>query len=96
MRAIEAHPRTAFLVLVAFVLAAEAAALGSRGMVTHPRVIRAAVIFDLCVVPAGLWWALIVRRGLAQPRTIARVALAAVAHFAQLIGREVRQHPCLL
>ena len=90
MRAIEAHPRTAFLVLLAFVLAAEAAALASRGMVTHPRLIRAAVLFDLCLVPAGLWWALVVRRGLARPRTIARVALAAVALCALLFGREVR------
>ena len=87
---IEAHPRMLFLVLLAFVLAAESAALASRGMVTHPQLIRAAVIFDLCVVPAGLWWALVVRRGLARPRTIARVALAAVAVCALLFGREVR------
>jgi hypothetical protein len=59
-------------------------------MVTPPGVIRAAVIFNLCVVPAGLWWALVVRRGLARPRTIARVALVAVALCALLFGREVR------
>jgi len=90
MRAIAAYPRTTFLVLLALVLAAESAALASRGMVTHPRAIRAAVVFDLCVVPAALWWALVVRRGLARPRTIARVALASVALCAVLFGREVR------
>jgi len=90
MRAIAARPQLVFLLLVAGVLAAESAALSSRGMVLHPRAIRAAVIFDLCVVPAGLWWALIVRRGLARPRTIARVAVLSIALCALLLGREVR------
>jgi hypothetical protein len=85
-----ARPQLLFLLLVAFVLAAESLALASRAMALHPQAIRAAVLFDLCVVPAVLWWALVVRRGLARPRTIARIALAAVALCALLFGREVR------
>lgn len=85
-----ARPQLVFLLLVAFVLAAESLALASRAMALHPLAIRAAVLFDLCVVPAVLWWALVVRRGLARPRTIARIALAAVALCALLFGREVR------
>jgi hypothetical protein len=90
MRAIAARPQLVFVLLLGGVLAAESAALASRGMVQHPQTIRAAVIFDLCVVPAGLWWALIVRRGLARPRTIARVVVLSIALCAVLFGREVR------
>jgi hypothetical protein len=90
MRAIAARPQLLFLLLIAGVVAAETAALASRGMVLHPHTIRAAVVFDLCVVPAGLWWLLIVRRGLARPRTIARVAVLSIALCAVLVGREVR------
>jgi hypothetical protein len=79
-----------FLVLLSMVVAAETAALGSRGMVLHPDLTRGAVIFDLCVVPALLWWALVVRRGLARPRTIARIAVVSIAVCALLFGREVR------
>src|SRR3954468_8398954 len=90
MRTAVARPQFLFLLLTAGVLAAESAALASRGIVLHPAAVRAAVIFDLCVVPAGLWWAVLVRRGLARPRTIARVAVASVALCALLFGREVR------
>ncbi|HET9752600.1 MAG TPA: hypothetical protein VFP52_06550, partial [Myxococcales bacterium] len=90
MRALAARPQAVFLLLVAFVLAAESMALVSRGMALHPDAVRAAVIFDLCVVPAGLWWLLVVRRGLSRPRTLARVVVAGVALCALLFGREVR------
>ncbi|HZX95689.1 MAG TPA: hypothetical protein VFE90_14295, partial [Myxococcales bacterium] len=90
MRALAARPQAVFLLLVAGVIAAESAALASRGMATHPQAIRAAVMFDLCVVPAGLWWLLVVRRGLSRPRTVARVAVLSVALCALLFGREVR------
>ena len=90
MRTAAARPQLLFLLLAALVLAAESAALVSRAMVRHPQGVRAAVIFDLCVVPAALWWALVVRRGLARPRTIARMVLASVALCALLFGREVR------
>ncbi|HTO99197.1 MAG TPA: hypothetical protein VMK66_19255 [Myxococcales bacterium] len=85
-----ARPRLVFLLLVAFVLAAESTALASRAMASHPQAVRAAVLFDLSLVPAALWWALVVRRGLARPRTVARVAVAFVALCALLFGREVR------
>ena len=85
-----ARPYLLFLLLLGAVVAAETAALGSRGMVLHPRLTRGAVIFDLCVVPALLWWALIVRPGLARPRTIARIAVVSIAVCALLFGREVR------
>ncbi len=90
MRALAARPQALFFLLVSFVLAAEFMALGSRGMVLHPDLVRAGVTFDLCVVPAGLWWLLVVRRGLARPRTIARVAALSIALCAVLFGREVR------
>ena len=90
MRAIAVRPQLVFLLLLSGVLAAESAVLASRGMALHPRIFPAAVIFDLCVVPAGLWWALLVRPGLARPRTIARVAIASIALCALLFGREVR------
>ncbi len=84
------RPQVVFLLLASAVLAAESAALLSRAMTLHPGVVRAGVIFDLCVVPAALWWGLVVRRGLARPRTLARVVLASVAVCALLFGREVR------
>jgi hypothetical protein len=90
MRALAVRPQALFFLLVSFVLAAESLALASRGMLVHPDAIRAAVIFDLCVVPAGLWWLLVVRRGLARPRTVARVAVLSIAFCALLFGREVR------
>ncbi|HZR11292.1 MAG TPA: hypothetical protein VFA79_22085, partial [Myxococcales bacterium] len=90
MRTAVARPQLVFLLLAAFVVAAESVALASRAMGLHPEAIRAAVIFDLCVVPALLWWALVVRRRLARPRTIARVAVVSVAFCALLFGREVR------
>jgi hypothetical protein len=90
MRALALRPQLVFAVLVAAVVTAEMAALHSRGMALHPQAIRAAVIFDLCVVPAGLWWALVVRRGLARPRTVARIAVASIALCAMLFGRQVR------
>lgn len=90
MRTAVVRPQLVFLLFAAAVLAAESAALASRAMVQHPSMVRAAVIFDLCVVPAGLWWLLVVRRGLARPRTIVRVAVACVALCALLFGREVR------
>jgi len=90
MRALAARPQAVFLLLVAVVLAAESMALASRGMVLHPQFVREAVLFDLCVVPAGLWWLLVVRRGLARPRTVTRVAALSVALCAVLFGRELR------
>ncbi len=90
MKALSLRPQALFLVLLAFVLAAESMALASRGMVLHPQVVRSAVIFDLCVVPAGLWWLLVVRRGLARPRTVARIGVFSVALCAVLFGGEVR------
>lgn len=90
MRALAARPQALFFLLVAFVLAAESAALASRGMLVHPDLVRGAVIFDLCAVPAGLWWLLVVRRGLARPRTVARVAVLSIALCAVIFGREVR------
>jgi len=90
MRTAVARPGLVFLLLTAAVLAAESVALISRAMVRHPDAIRAAVLFDLCVVPAALWWALLVRPGLSRPRTIARVLLASLALCALLFGAEVR------
>ncbi|HEY6908795.1 MAG TPA: hypothetical protein VI356_05470 [Myxococcales bacterium] len=90
MRALAARPQAIFLLLLAFVLAAESMALTSRGMVLHPQALRAAVIFDLVTVPAGLWWLLVVRPGLARPRTVARVVVLFVAICALLFGSEVR------
>ena len=90
MQTAVARPQVVFLLLAAGVLAVESVALASRAMVLHPGTVPAAVIFDLCVVPALLWWALVVQRGLARRRTIARVAVVAVAFCALLFGREVR------
>jgi hypothetical protein len=90
MRVLAARPQAWFLVLIAAVLGVETAVLVSHGMATHPNVLRAAVIFDLSVVPAGLWWLLVVRRGLSRPRTVARVAVVSIALCAVVFGREVR------
>ncbi len=90
MQTAVARPQVVFLLLAAGVLAVESVALASRAMVLHPGTVPAAVIFDLCVVPALLWWALVVQRGLARRRTIARVAVVSVAFCALLFGREVR------
>ncbi len=84
------RPYVVFLLLLGVVVAAESAALASRGMMIRPDLVRGAVIFDLCVVPALLGWALVVRRGLARPRTIARIAVASIAVCALLFGAQVR------
>jgi hypothetical protein len=90
MKALAARPHAVFAFLVAAVLAVESMALMSRGMLTHPQAIRAAVLFDLGLVPAGLWWLLMVRRGLSRPRTAACVAVLSIAVAALIFGAEVR------
>ncbi len=90
MRTLAVRPGLQFGVVAAFVLAAESVALTSRGFQTHPDAIRLAVIFDLCTVLPLAWWLLVVRRSLARPRTIARVAVGSIAICALLFGREVR------
>ena len=90
MRAIAVRPGLQFAVVAAFVVAAESAVLASRGFSLHPVPLRLAVIFDLCTaLPLG-YWLLVVRRGLARPRTVARVAVLAIALCAAIFGREVR------
>jgi hypothetical protein len=74
-----------FLLLAVFVVTAESMVLASRAYAMHPEVMRAAVIFDLSVVPALIWW-LFFR----NPRTTARVAVLGIALAALLFGREVR------
>lgn len=90
MRAIAVRPQVQFFAVAAFVLVAESVALASRGFPMHPALFRAAVIFDLCTVLPFAWWLLVVRPGQARPRTIARVAVLAIAVCALLFGREVR------
>ena len=90
MRAIAVRPKLQFAVVVAFVLAAESAVLASRSFQLHPVPLRPAVIFDLCTVLPFAYWLLVVRRGLARPRTVARVAVVAIALCAAIFGREVR------
>ena len=90
MRALAARPGMQFVGAAAFLLAVESAVLASRSFPLHPETFRLAVIFDLCTVLPAAWWLLVVRRGLARPRTVARVAVAAIALCALLFGREVR------
>ncbi len=90
MSAAIVRPRLQFAAVLAFVLAAESAVLASRAFALHPLPLRLAVIFDLCTVAPLAWWLLVVRRGLARPRTVARVALLAIALCAAIFGREVR------
>ena len=87
MRAIAVRPQVQFAAVAGFVLVAESFALISR---VPPALLREAVIFDLCTVLPLAWWLLVVRPGHARPRTIARVAVVAVAISALLFGREVR------
>ena len=90
MRTVAVRPGLQFGVVAAFVLAAESVALTSRGFLLHPDGFRLAVIFDLCTVLPLAWWLLVVRRGEARPRTVARVAVVSIAICALLFGREVR------
>lgn len=90
MRATAVRPGVQFAGVAAFVLAVESAVLASRSFPLHPVPLRLAVIFDLCTVLPLAYWLLVVRRGLARPRTVARVALAAIALCAFVFGREVR------
>lgn len=90
MRAITVRPGLQFILVAAFVLAAESAVLASRSFPLHAQTFRLAVIFDLCTVLPAAWWLLVVRRGLARPRTVARVAVGAIALCALLFGSEVR------
>ena len=82
-----ARPQLQFALLAAFVVAAECMVLG-RHPLTLP--IEAAVIFDIAVVPAGLWWLLVVRRGLASLRTVGTVAVLSVAVCAEVFGAKLR------
>lgn len=90
MRVIAVRPSLQFATVAAFVLAVESAMLASRSFALHPMPLRLAAIFDLCTVPPLAYWLLVVRRGAARPRAIARVAVLAVAFCALLFGREVR------
>ena len=90
MSAVTIRPRLQFAAVLAFVLAAESAVLASRAFALHPPPLRMAVIFDLCTVSPLAWWLLVVRRGVARPRTVLRVALLAIALCAAIFGREVR------
>ncbi|HEY2029991.1 MAG TPA: hypothetical protein VGH20_12375 [Myxococcales bacterium] len=90
MRSLSIRPQLSYAAVLSAVVAAESAVLASRAYSVHPLPLRAAVIFDLCAVPAGLWWLLFVRRGKAQPRTTARVFVLSVAFAALLFGRDVR------
>src|SRR5438067_3041099 len=84
------RPQLRFLLLAAFVLAAESLVLASPKFWLHPELFRSAVIFDLVVIPGALWWLLVVRRGLARPRSIATVAVLSIGLCAALFGRELR------
>jgi hypothetical protein len=90
MRSLTVRPQVSFTAVLATLLAVESAVLASRAYALHPLPMRAAVVFDLCAVPALAWWLLVVRRGLARPRTIARVVALGVAVSALIFGREVR------
>jgi len=90
MRSLTVRPQVSFTALLAGLLAIESVVLASRAYALHPLPVRSAVIFDLCVMPALAWWLLVVRPGLARPRTIARVAALGIAISALLFGREVR------
>jgi hypothetical protein len=90
MRSLSVRPQLSFTAILAFLAAAESMVLASRAYALHPLPLRAAVIFDLCVVPPLAWWFFMVRRGLSRPRTVARVAVAGVAVCALIFGREVR------
>ena len=81
------RPQLQFALLAAFVISAECVAL-ARHPLTMP--LEAAVVFDLAVVPAGLWWLLVVRRGLASLRTVGTVAVLSVAVCAELFGARLR------
>jgi hypothetical protein len=50
MPTIAVRPYLVFLLLPGIVVAAESAALASRGMMIRPDLVRAAVIFDLCAL----------------------------------------------
>ena len=90
MRSLTVRPQLSFTAILVGLLAVESFVLASRAYALHPLPVQAAVIFDLAVVPALLWWLLVVRRGLARPRTVARVAVLGIAFSALLFGREVR------
>lgn len=90
MRSLSVRPQLSYAAVLTAVVAAESAVLASRAYGLHPMPLRAAVIFDLCAVPLGLWWLLFVRKGKAQPRTTARVFVLSVAVVALLFGRDVR------
>ena len=84
------RPQLRFLLLASFVVVAESLVLASPKFWLHPELFRSAVIFDLVVIPGALWWLLVVRRGLARPRSIATVAVLSIGLCAALFGRELR------
>src|SRR5947209_7880252 len=88
MRAIAVRPTLQFAALAAFLLVAESAVLASGAFALRARLFTFAVIFDLCTVLPLAWW--LVRRGGARPRSIARVAVLAIALCALLFGSSVR------
>ncbi|GAC1558119.1 MAG: hypothetical protein NVS2B9_20450 [Myxococcales bacterium] len=90
MSALGVRPQALFAFLFAALLAVESAVLQSQAMRAHPQPLRAAVLIDLCMVPPGLWWVLVVRRGLSRPRSTLRVALLSIALCAAIFGAEVR------
>ncbi|HUJ25616.1 MAG TPA: hypothetical protein VLW85_06345 [Myxococcales bacterium] len=81
------RPQLQFALLASFVVCAECLMLAR-----HPLTLKleSAVIFDLAVVPAGLWWLLVVRRGLASLRTVGTVAVLSVAACAEVFGAKLR------
>lgn len=90
MRSLTVRPQLSFTAILVGLLAAESVVLASRAYALHPMPVRAAVIFDLCAMPLLAWWLLMVRPGRARPRTLARVAVLAIAFAALIFGREVR------
>jgi hypothetical protein len=90
MRSLSVRPQVSFTAILAGLLAIESVVLASRAYALHPLPVQWAVTFDLCAMPALMWWLLVVRPGLARPRTVARVVVLGIAISALLFGREVR------
>ncbi|HEX4382745.1 MAG TPA: hypothetical protein VH083_07340, partial [Myxococcales bacterium] len=78
MRSLTIRPQVSFTAILVGLLAVESVVLASHVYELHPLPVRTAAIIDLSIMPAFFWWLLVVRRGLARPRTLLRVGVLSI------------------
>jgi len=86
----KARPIALFGLFAAVTLVAEAAVISSRQFPLHPRLLTAAVVFDLVITVPAAWWLLMVRPGAASKRSLVRMAVIGIAVSALLFGPSMR------